>query len=59
MMMADARNKSITGTARLMWADGGVRGLFKVLPRSTGARRSTHRCYMCVHKDMAAARSFC
>lgn len=31
MMMADARNKSIAATARLMWADGGVRGLFKVL----------------------------
>ena len=44
MMMADARNKSIAGTARLMWADGGVRGLFKVRPRSTGARRSTRRC---------------
>jgi hypothetical protein len=31
MMMADARNKSIAATARLMWADGGMRGLFKVL----------------------------
>lgn len=44
MMMADARNKSIAGTARLMWADGGVRGLFKVLMLRKGGRRSTRRC---------------
>lgn len=35
MMMADARNKSIAGTVQKMWADGGVRGLFKVVPCMT------------------------
>ena len=34
MMMADARNSSLPATARKMWADGGVRGLFKVGARA-------------------------